>query len=501
MVSRRHVLTVFMASPGDVAPERAELTSIVNRINRRSAQDLGWLVELRGWEDTMPGHGRPQGRINPDVESCDVFIGILWRRWGTPTGLSTSGFHEEYEIARARRLNSAEPDLLMYFREVEPSLVNDAGEQLKQVLAFKARLAESQEVLYKQYDSVQQFSSLVEEHLTRILQARALSQRESDQRAVASATGRLSPDSFGPAVTLSALSGNPYMDAEIIAERWSMAARSREISLSPCAVGCGQLWALDPLDRTYGGTLILGASGLGGTNAVRAICLSMVLSYPPGTVELFVLDTGFNKDEYLAASIGASTPAFDIEALRQEVDRRSSRLVELGHNTVKGLWRREPSLREEFPVWVVCVDEGTGKLRQDHSLEQILDLARLSGLVGIHFVVAAQWLLDYGVCEKKPWIRRIALWYPKEQEYLRFTGGLDPFGFNSLNYDHPGIGVCIEGDIAFPIRFALADETSIPEAIILASNGVAGARPAKSQSGQTGGLQQAPTARQQNVDG
>lgn len=475
MVSRRHVLTVFMASPGDVAAERAELASIVNRINRRSAQDLGWLLELRGWENTMPGLGRPQGRINPDVELCDVFIGILWRRWGTPTGLTTSGFHEEYEIARARTKQSSQPDMLMYFREIEPSVVSDPGDQLRQVLAFKAGLAESQEVLYKQYESVEQFSSLVEEHLTRILHSRALTQREKELRAPDSVL----PNFFGQAVGFAALSGNPYSDAETIARRWSAAARNNQISLVPCAVGCGQLWALDPLDRDFGVTLLLGVTGSGRTNALRAICLSIVLSFPPGTVKLSVLDAGLNRDHALAASIRASTHTFDIEAMYDEIERRLSRLSELGHNTASGLWRREPALREEFPIWVICVDEGAMTLKQNRSIEQMAGLASLSGRVGIHFLISAAMGMALELPEENPSIRRIALRNTSKQDYLKFTGGLDPFGFSDLDREHPGIALSIEGEVAVPIKFALADETSLLEAIISASNGVAGARAAK----------------------
>ncbi|GLU61725.1 hypothetical protein Pure05_42360 [Paenarthrobacter ureafaciens] len=70
------------------------------------------------------------------------------------------------------------------------------------------------------------------------------------------------------------------------------------------------------------------------------------------------------------------------------MDRRLSKLSELGHNTVNGLRRREPALREEFPIWVICVDEGTRELKDNHALEQIDSVACISGRVGIHFIVA-----------------------------------------------------------------------------------------------------------------
>ena len=88
----RKVLTVFLASPGDLDAERKAARHAVERVNKNVAKHLGWHVDLVGWEDTLPGHGRPQALINRDVDSCDLFIGVLWQRWGQETGKYSSGF-------------------------------------------------------------------------------------------------------------------------------------------------------------------------------------------------------------------------------------------------------------------------------------------------------------------------------------------------------------------------------------------------------------------------
>src|ERR1035438_10095328 len=98
----RRILTVFIASPSDLADERKKTFEVVAEINE-VVKNIDWSIDLLGWEDTLPGYGRPQGLINRDVERCDLFIGMLWRRWGTEPALDSkfsSGFEEEFSIAR-----------------------------------------------------------------------------------------------------------------------------------------------------------------------------------------------------------------------------------------------------------------------------------------------------------------------------------------------------------------------------------------------------------------
>ena len=40
-------------------------------------------------DGTLPGSARPQELINRDLALCDFIIGLLWKRWGQPTGKFT----------------------------------------------------------------------------------------------------------------------------------------------------------------------------------------------------------------------------------------------------------------------------------------------------------------------------------------------------------------------------------------------------------------------------
>jgi hypothetical protein len=75
----RSVLRIFIASPNDLTEERHALRRVVEELNQSVGHPLNWTIELLGWEDTLPGFTRPQEAINKDVDSCDLFVGMLWR--------------------------------------------------------------------------------------------------------------------------------------------------------------------------------------------------------------------------------------------------------------------------------------------------------------------------------------------------------------------------------------------------------------------------------------
>jgi len=79
----RKILSVFVASPSDLSDERKALRDVVERLNKIYGRRTGWQIELWGWEDTLASFSRPQALINKDVENCDLFLGMIWKRWGT----------------------------------------------------------------------------------------------------------------------------------------------------------------------------------------------------------------------------------------------------------------------------------------------------------------------------------------------------------------------------------------------------------------------------------
>ena len=78
---------LFLSSPGDVDLERRQIRDVVDELNATAARELDLALEVVGWEtDVRPAAGRPQDAINRQIGTYDVFVGVMWRRYGTPTG-------------------------------------------------------------------------------------------------------------------------------------------------------------------------------------------------------------------------------------------------------------------------------------------------------------------------------------------------------------------------------------------------------------------------------
>lgn len=157
---------MFLASPGDLVSERKITQEVVAQLNPTVARELGWHIDLLGWEDTIPGFGRPQSLINPDVDACDLFIGVLWKRWGQATGAYTSGFEEEFVLALNRCRQSRSPQIWLCFKAIPPDQLADPGEQLARVIHFRDSQRNAREVLYKEFDTADQWRNHLQSWLT-----------------------------------------------------------------------------------------------------------------------------------------------------------------------------------------------------------------------------------------------------------------------------------------------------------------------------------------------
>lgn len=152
-------IRVFIASPGDLAPERRAFKEVIEALNGDFAQGARVKFVPLGWEDTVSPVGRrPQSEFNAEVEKCDVFFLALWRRWGQAspdvTPPATSYTEEEFNVASARlaRTNKREPIIHALFKKVPDDIIADAGPQLQKVLDFRTRLAKSGEAITLSFD-------------------------------------------------------------------------------------------------------------------------------------------------------------------------------------------------------------------------------------------------------------------------------------------------------------------------------------------------------------
>lgn len=164
------IIRVFVASPGDLSDERAKFRDVIEEVNRIKAEPAGIHLIAVGWEDTLPGKGRPQSLINQDVEVCDLFILLLWKRWGSETDSYSSGTEEEFELAKAlNERQGGRPDILLYFKSVPDEMLADPGPQLQQVLKFRTKIEEERSFLYSSFSSADEWEKKFREHLCRWL--------------------------------------------------------------------------------------------------------------------------------------------------------------------------------------------------------------------------------------------------------------------------------------------------------------------------------------------
>ena len=160
MAGTRRFFKVFLASPSDLAEERMAAKRVVDEFNGQLAERLGYQAELVGWEDTLPGMGRPQALINRDLDGCDLFVGMLWKRWGTPpdnSGIYTSGFEEEFKLSVDRFEREQRPEIHLLLKDVEPAALIDPGDQLRRVQEFRKQVFSERRLLAKTFADLAAF--------------------------------------------------------------------------------------------------------------------------------------------------------------------------------------------------------------------------------------------------------------------------------------------------------------------------------------------------------
>lgn len=157
---------VFLASPGDVKEERTIVKKVIDTYNQIHSCD-NIKLELLCWEDsTHPSFGDyPQEVVNSQIgDDYDVFIGILWARFGTPTSAYESGTEEEFYRAYNRYKNGDGIELMVYRKDesIPPSSID--VEQLQKVNSFISKVGELGGY-YFSYTGKEQFQELLLKHL------------------------------------------------------------------------------------------------------------------------------------------------------------------------------------------------------------------------------------------------------------------------------------------------------------------------------------------------
>jgi len=176
MERQRNVLSIFVASPSDVDEERNCLEEVIRDLNTAWSRELGIQLELIRWEThAYPSFGEDaQAVINEQIlADYDLFIGIMWYKFGTPTGRAGSGTVEEFQRAKERfDRDPSSLQLMVYFKDAPAPIAPCKLDynQIAKIAEFRSSL-EKEGGLYWSFISVEDFERLVRLHLTRHIQS------------------------------------------------------------------------------------------------------------------------------------------------------------------------------------------------------------------------------------------------------------------------------------------------------------------------------------------
>lgn len=195
-------IKIFVASPSDVRNERDRLPEVINELNRTLSvlqNGFNTYLELVKWEThAYPQMGRPQQVINEQIGRYDIFIGILWKRFGIPTGIAESGTQEEFDLAYKSWQETRKPHIMFYFSQAYYRLsTTEEIEQLKKVHQFRDFVKERG--LFWEYPGADQFIAIIRAHLIDVIGKLLTSASQSNSENLykeatpASMEGRTSP--------------------------------------------------------------------------------------------------------------------------------------------------------------------------------------------------------------------------------------------------------------------------------------------------------------------
>jgi len=160
---------IFLASPSDLYNEREAVSEVVSELNLTYGNPNNIVIELLKWEtNSAPAISKIslQDIVNNDIPEYDLFIGILWMKFGTPTKEFGSGTEEEFNIAHKKFLTGNKSlQILFYFKNSPPhSLDSINTQQLEKVMSFKSSLGEKN-VMYWDFNAIEELQKFLRIHV------------------------------------------------------------------------------------------------------------------------------------------------------------------------------------------------------------------------------------------------------------------------------------------------------------------------------------------------
>ncbi len=173
---------IFVSSTSEVVEETEHIEAIAHEFNMPYggiASRMGLIIELVSWQLAAPSGGLAQHGIDLQLRDIDVIIGILWKRFGTPSGMRDRGWKAdssgtEWELRTAYRnwLRTGSPRIMMYRSTRTPENIDEIDlAQLAKVKEFMLNFHSGGEMpsLYTLYKTPDDFKERLRRDLAQIL--------------------------------------------------------------------------------------------------------------------------------------------------------------------------------------------------------------------------------------------------------------------------------------------------------------------------------------------
>ena len=174
-ISMARIVSLFVACPSDVATERDHVADVAAALNLNMAAERD--VQFKVLDSKSDVRHRvhqqgPQGPIDEDlpIGQCDIVVGILWKRFGTPIPEmgGETGTEHEIRLAIAASRQSVKPEVVICFNDA-PYRPKDVAEskQATRVLEFREEIRG----LELAYDGADDFRDQIRNYLEQYLKA------------------------------------------------------------------------------------------------------------------------------------------------------------------------------------------------------------------------------------------------------------------------------------------------------------------------------------------
>lgn len=152
--------SIFIASPNDLEEERLANDEVIKELYKTFSPHRSVLLEVLKWEtDSAPGisNGSPQNLITDDIGyEYDLFIGLLWKKFGNPTYNADSGTKEEFNNAYKKfQEENNSVQVLFYFKNAATKSMSEINaSELAKIENFKP-VIEEKNVYYCEFDTIE----------------------------------------------------------------------------------------------------------------------------------------------------------------------------------------------------------------------------------------------------------------------------------------------------------------------------------------------------------